>query len=368
MNLSTIEKVNVSGKRVFVRADLDVPLSETRDSQHETRKIEDETRLRAVMPTIEYLLGHRAKVIVGGHLGRPEGFDKSLSLEPVAKWLSIKYKVLSIKYGKRGEFDGWEITPDLFILENLRFYKGEEANDLNFAKKLSSLADVYVNDAFAMSHRNHASIVGITKFLPHYAGFHLAKEIEMLGKAMDNPKRPLVVIIGGKKIETKLPLVHRMHEIADYVLVGGKIAQESKVLLKEQHSKLTGKKSVLLVADSNSDKSDITEQDAENFLQIINTARTVIWNGSMGIISEKRKVKSEKNDTERGTRLIAKGIMESGAYSVVGGGDTVEFLNKLGILDKFSFTSTGGGAMLAFLSGEKLPGIEALLNNGLYHA
>ncbi len=375
MQLPLLKEANVTGKRVFVRADLDVPLTkyEVGSMKHEV-EVEDDTRLKAAMPTIEYLLKNKAKVIIAGHLGRPklgkyevrsmkyEARTKNpeLSLGPVARWLSIKYKVLSIKYGKRGEFEGWEVTPDIFLLENLRFYKGEEDNDLNFAKNLASLADIYVNDAFAMSHRNHASVVGLPKFLPHYAGFHLEREISILSKVMQNPKRPLVVIVGGKKIETKLPLVHKMHKIADYVLVGGKIAEESKVLVKEQHAKLSGKKSVLLVADLNGQGTDVTEKDAENFLQIISLAKTIIWNGSMGLINSKFKIQRSKLDTERGTRLITKGIMESKAYTVVGGGDTVEYLNRLGILNKFSFASTGGGAMLAYLSGEKLPGIEAL--------
>jgi len=208
-----------------------------------------------------------------------------------------------------------------------------------------------------MCHRNHASIVGITKFLPHFAGFHLEKEIEVLSDVLKNPKRPLVVIIGGAKIETKLPLVEKMHHIADYVLVGGKIVEETKILIKVQHEKIAGQKAVLLVADTVQDNSDITPKDAENFLQIINLAKTIVWNGSMGIIGGKAEILA----SEEGSKKIAEGILQTKAYSVVGGGDTVEYINKLGILDKFSFASTGGGAMLNLLSGEKLPGIEALL-------
>lgn len=350
MQLPLLKDANISGKRVFLRADLDVPLVDG--------KIEDDTRLLSAIPTIEYLLKHNAKIVLAGKLGRPKGVDKSLSLGPVAKWFKEMLKPVQHDNDKtrRGEFDGWEIGQNIFLLENLRFNPGEEANDPTFAKKLASLADIYVNDAFAMCHRSHASIVGITKFLPHFAGFHLQKEVENLTRAMDNPKRPLVVIVGGKKIETKLPLVEKMHRIADYVLVGGKIAQESKELVKVQHKKISGHKSVLFVADTNQDGSDITGKDAENFLQIINLAKTIIWNGSMGIIG----TKTQNFSSEEGTVKIAKGIIESSAYSVIGGGDTVEFLNKLGILDKFSFASTGGGAMLAFLSGEKLPGLVAL--------
>lgn len=353
MKLPLLRDANVNGKIVFLRADLNVPLSETRDTKHGTRIIGDDTRLVAALPTIEYLLKNGAKVILASHLGRPNGVDKSLSLSPVAHWFSIKYKVLSIKYGKRGDFDGWEITPKLFLLENLRFYEGEEKNDPEFARKLARLADIYINDAFAMSHRNHASMVGITHYLPHFAGFQLEKEIENLNRAMDHPERPLVVVIGGKKIETKLPLVEKMHKIADYVLVGGKIAEESQIFLKLRHKKTIGKKSILMVAELTPDGTGITEKSLYNFLDIISLAKTVIWNGSMGFISE-------KEDQFQATRKIAEAIIKSRAFSVVGGGDTVEFLNRINILDKFSFVSTGGGAMLAFLSGEKLPGLEAL--------
>ena len=368
MKLPLIKDIDVREKRVLLRLDLDVPLL--------NGEIDDDTRLAAALPTLEYLLKHNAKIIICGHLGRPsvakalEGKAKEFSLEPVAKWLSIKYKIVSIKYGKRGEFGGWEIGEKLFLLENLRFYTGEEKNDPEFSRKLANLADIYVNDAFAMCHRKHASIVGVTHFLPHFAGFHLQKEVETLSQVMDNPKRPLVVIIGGKKIETKLPLVEKMHRIADYVLVGGKIAEEQKVLLKVAHEKIPGRKSVLLVADSNHDSSDITEKDAENFSQIIALSETIIWNGSMGIIDQKSKIppesrlakggKNQKLDSEAGTKKIAESILKTKAYTVVGGGDTTEYLNKLGILNKFSFASTGGGAMLAFLSEKNLPGIQAL--------
>lgn len=355
-NLSTLKKEIVFGKRVFLRADLDVPLSEIRNSKLETRKVEDDTRLKACLSTVEYLLKQNTEIIIGGHLGRPEGFDENLSLKPVAEWLVKKLEIrnLKLEIGNLSGFDGWEIGPNVFLLENLRFNEGEEENDPEFAKKLANLADIYVNDAFAMCHRNHASMVGITKYLPHFAGLHLQQEVEVLSGVLKNPKRPLVVIIGGKKIETKLPLVEKMHRIADYVLVGGKIAEETRILIKIQHEKIIGSKAVLLVADLTPDETDITQKDAENFLQIINLAKTIVWNGSMGITN------SKLNDSEKGTRKIAEGIIKSKAYSIVGGGDTVEYLNKLGILNKFSFASTGGGAMLAFLSGEKLPGLEAL--------
>jgi len=375
MKLPLLTKAYISGKTVFLRADLDVPLAQQTTNNKQQTTIADDTRLIAALSTIEYLLKNKAKVIIAGHLGRPArlasenvaGRPKSmnhetrilnqeLSLRPVAEWFAKKINhnlKFKIHNSKLGEFEGWEIGQNAFLLENLRFQVGEEKNDPEFSKRLASLVEVYVNDAFAMCHRKHASIVGITYFLPRFAGFHLAKEVETLSHVMENPKRPLVVIVGGKKIETKLPLVEKMHKIADYVLVGGKIAQETAALIKVQHEKIPPHGGILIIADSNEDKSDITITDAENFIQIISKAKTVIWNGSMGVI-ENEKLMGES------TRKIALGIIKSRAYSVVGGGDTVEYLNRIGVLDKFSFASTGGSAMLAFLSGEKLPGIEAL--------
>jgi len=356
-----LKEADVNGKTVFLRADLDIPIIDG--------KIEDDTRLQSAIPTIEYLLKQNAKIIIAGHLGRPEGIAKNLSLEPIAKWFGIKYKVLSIKRGKRGGFEGWEIGPNIFLLENLRFYEEEEKNDPEFSKKLANLADIYVNEAFANSHRNHASIVGVPKYLPHFAGFHLEKEVEVLSGILKDPKRPFVVIIGGAKIETKLPLIEKMHKIADYMLVGGKLADEVKTLLKIQHEKIdasiSGKKSALLIADLNSEGTDITAKSAENFLQILNLAKTVVWNGPMGKISNH---KSEITESEQGTKKLAEGIVRNNAFIVVGGGDTIGFLDKACLLDSFaclsrarSFLSTGGGAMLSLLSGEKLPGVEALI-------
>lgn len=364
----------VKDKRVLLRLDLDVPLSEitneqltassqsygtASDKESGVRHIEDDSRLVASLPTIDFLLKNNAEVRIVGHLGRPMGNDPKYSLEPIARWFAnrMQYSVSSIKYEQMNGFFGWKLSAQLFLVDNIRFFGEEEENDPAFAKKLSYMADVYVNDAFAVSHRNHASMVGVAKLLPHYAGFHLEKEVEVLSSVMDDPKRPLVVLIGGAKIETKLPLVEKMHQLADYVLVGGKIAEETKTLLNVQHEKVEGHKSALLVADLNALKTDISESDAENFVQIIQLAKTVVWNGPLGKIES-----GIKNKESRGTEIVAKGIVESGAYSVVGGGDTLGFLEQIHLLDKFSFVSTGGGAMLAFLSGEKLPGIEVLLS------
>ena len=297
-------------------------------------------------------------------MGRPEGINKSLSLEPIAKWFAKQLTINNLQLTKIGEFEGWEIGPNIFLLENLRFFAGEEKNDPGFAKQLANLADIYVNEAFADSHRNHASITGVPKYLPGFAGLHLQQEIEVLSKVLEKPKRPLVVVIGGAKLETKLPLVEKMHHLADYVLVGGKIARDVKTLLKIQHEKIEGRKSALLIADLNLDETDVTPKSIENFLQIIDLARTVVWNGPLGKISDN---KMEMAKSEDGSRKLAEGLVKSSAYTIVGGGDTVGFLEKACLLDKFAclpknrcFLSTGGGAMLSFLSGEKLPGLEAL--------
>lgn len=344
MKLPNIKDAKVSGKRVFLRADLNVPLSER-------LKIEDDTRLLETLPTIKYLLNRLANVVIASHLGRPKGKDSKLSLLPVCRWIEKETNLKAKKDNLQG-FEGWKFADNLFLLENLRFYPGEEKNDEQFAKKLASLADIYVNDAFGVSHRKNASIVAVAKFLPHFAGFLLQKEVEVLSSVLENPARPLVVIVGGAKIETKLPLIDKMHDFADYVLVGGKLAMETKTLINLQHEKQDKIRSALLVSEMDSSGMDITKESTENFLQIIKLAKTIIWNGPVGRVEE-------PEFAEQSARL-AKGIIESGAYSVVGGGDTLAFLDKEKLLDKFSFYSTGGGAMLAFLSGEKLPGIEAL--------
>jgi len=395
-------------KTVLVRIDADVDV--------ENGKVVDDTRLESSVETIKYILEKSGKVMLVGHRGRPKQkfkvparlasmpagqvergsldesvagrqnskfkIDESLSLKEVAEWFKNKFKRQNSK-GKIvekdinesyfGDFPGWEITSSLWMLENIRFYEGEEdlltasnaavaSSGLEFVKALAGLGDLFVNEAFAVSHREHGSVVGITKFLPSYAGLHLVREVEVLGKLLEDPLRPLVVIIGGAKIETKLPLVEKMHGFADYVLVGGEIAEQERVLLKVQHEKVSDRKSVLLVADLREDGKDITEKAAENFIQIINTAKTVVWNGPVGQVqSSKFKVQSFENDSEEGTRKIAEAIVKSEAYKIVGGGDTVEFLRKEGLLDKFSFVSVGGGAMLEFLSGKKLPGLIPLI-------
>ena len=331
---------------MFLRTDLDVPI--------ENGQIQDDTRLTDGLETLKYLLDKGAHVIIAGHLGRPQGKDYKLSLRPIADWYAKKFNS-AVKAGNVGEFEGWQIMPNFYLLENLRFHPEEEASDPTFSQKLASLSEIYVNDAFASSHRAHSSIVGIAALLPHYGGFMFTREINVLATLMEYPKRPLTVIIGGAKIETKLPVVEKMHQIADYVLIGGLIADQTKTLLKVQHERTENRKSALIVADLVLNKTDITANSVENFLQVVNLSQTVIWNGQVGI------TEGREDNPEIASAKLARGIVESGVYSVVGGGDTIGFLKKIGLLDKFSFVSTGGGAMLEFLSGEKLPGIEALI-------
>lgn len=340
-----MDSANVKGKRVFVRCDFDVPVT--------GEQIDDDTRLVASISTIEFLLENGATVITAGHLGRPSGRDEKLSLLPVAKWFADKFPGSSLHATHSNDLAGWKLRESFYLLENLRFDPGEEANDSVFAHKLAYTADLYVNEAFASSHRAHASIVLLPSLIPHFAGFHFQKEVKVLSGLLDNPMRPFTFVIGGAKIETKLPLISRMHKFADYVLIGGELAENDKELVQVAHEKMSDKKSILLVADLISDREDITEHSIQNFVQVIANSKTIVWNGPMGEFEK---------CFDLGSREIANAIVSSNAYSVVGGGDTVSFLSKEGLTGKFSFVSTGGGAMLEFLSGESLPGIIALQN------
>jgi len=341
--LKSVLDADVRQKNVVLRVDVDVPI--------EGEQIQDESRLNAWFPTLELLLKNDAKVYLIGHLGRPKGADEKLSLKPVAHWISQKLQGQLVDENL-GSFKGWKITENVSILENLRFYKEEEENNDEFSKKLSELGEVYVNDAFASAHRAHASTAGITKYLPSFAGLRILKEVEELSNVLENPNRPLAVIIGGAKIETKLPLVEKMHAFADFVLVGGEIAENDKILLKVQHENVPDRKSVLLVADLTQELKDITPKSAENFLQVLQGVQTVVWNGPMGLV--------EEDQYAVGTKTLADGIANLNCYKLLGGGDTVSCIQKMGLLDKFSFVSIGGGAMLEFLSGDRLPGLVAL--------
>ena len=347
---SITEAKSLSGKTVLVRVDTNVDIDKD--------KVFDDTRLAFSKKTIDFILEKGGDVVVIGHLGRPGGKeDSEFSLLPVAKWLANAYSgVITPK--DFGKFKGWEITDRLGLLENIRFYPEEEKNDSEFSRELALLGDLFVNEGFSVSHRAHASVVGITKFLPSYAGIHMMQEIQALSKVLTDPERPLAVVIGGAKIETKLPLVDMMSTVADYVLVGGIIAEEHAQLEESNNSAPVSKKAQLIVATLTPDKTDIDEKSVARFIQIFERSKMIVWNGPLGFIRKQRD--RIGSDTEAGTRAIATALTQSSAYTIVGGGDTLSYLSELGILDKFSFVSTGGGAMLEFLSGEKLPGITAL--------
>lgn len=347
MNLPSIKQFNLKNKTVFLRADLDVPLK--------NGKVVDNDRLKNILPTITYLLSKSAKIIIAGHLDSPNGKPvKSLSLKPVASRLSALLGK-EVIFSDIEKASGNKSSQQAIMLENLRFYPGEERNDKDFSRKLASLADFYVNDAFGTSHRNHASLVGTAKLLPHAAGFNLLAEIAILKKVINSPKRPLVLIVGGEKISTKLPLIEKFHRFADFVLIAGKLAQEETILLKlqlrlnrSQHEKITSPKAALLVADLTKDAKDITIKSAENFAEIIEKAKTVVWNGPVGKIGTP------------GNAIIAGAIAKTSAFKVAGGGDTISLIDSLSLSDKFTWLSAGGGAMLSFLAGKKLPALEAL--------
>jgi 3-phosphoglycerate kinase len=335
----------------------------------------DDWRMRAVLPTIKFLLKHSSKVVIVSHRGRPSGFSKDLSLRKDTAELSrlIKRKVVFVSHFRFVEIK--KMVADaprgsVFLLENLRFLKGEEENSPALARSLASLADFYVNDAFAVSHRANASVTAVTKFLPHFAGFELEREIASLGKAM-HPKRPLVIILGGAKAADKLGVIKFFKKKADWFLLGGGPANsilwlkgmDVKKSVRDKDPKdlkelaaLSRYKSVVLPIDFAWEKGfilDLGPKTVKMFAKKIGGARTILWSGPLGLIENKKFA--------RASIAVAKAIAKNRrAFSVSGGGETVMFLKEYGLDKKFSFISTGGGAMVDFLAGKKLPGIEAL--------
>jgi phosphoglycerate kinase len=308
----------------------------------------DDIRIKNTIPTIEYLISKEAKVILMSHLDDPEGkVVESLRLAPIQDKL-FEYLDLSILrapdcIGKKVE----EMTKDLkageiLLLENLRFHEGEKKNDEKFAKDLACLGDIFVNDAFGASHREHASIVGLPKYLPAYAGLLLEKEVATLKKVLEKPERPLIGVFGGVKMETKLPIIKKFLDVADYVLVGGKISEE----VKFSNPKLS-------VAKNKEHGFDINDESINKFKDVIKKAATIVWNGPLGYF--------EKPEYETGTKETAEAIAESSAFKVIGGGETLFAASKYNLRDKIDFLSTGGGAMLEFLAEEKLPGLDSIL-------
>jgi phosphoglycerate kinase len=337
----------------------------------------DDWRMKAVIPTVKYLLKNSGKIVIVSHRGRPNGFDPKFSLKKDATKLSRLLGGKKVTFINHFRFD--EIKKEIakaphgaiFLLDNLRFLKGEEENSLVLAKKLSTLADFYVNDAFAVSHRANASVAAITNFLPSYAGIELENEIHSLGKAMMHSKHPLVLILGGAKASDKLGVIAYFKNKADWFLLGGGSANtmlslngmDVKSSIKDSDPKdlavlktLARYKSVILPRDFVWHKGSILDLGpgtVSDFSKKISTAGTIIWSGPLGLIEKKQYAKA--------SIAVARAVTRNRrAFSVSGGGETVMFLKEYGLDKKFSFISTGGGAMIDFLAGKKLPGIEAL--------
>lgn len=290
-------------------------------------------RLESIVPTIKFLLDNKVKILLLSHRGRPEDSDPQLSLKSLVDILSDK------------------VNFNLDWLENLRFDAREKANDENFAKELAELGDFFVNEDFATSHRVCASLVAITKYLPSYAGFLLEKEVANLSKVMIDPEKPLVMIVGGVKIDEKIGMIENFKDKADSFLMSSAYIDLQNDLLKNPK--------VLMPVDWTGEgykKLDIGQKTIEKYSQVIAQAKTIIWNGPLGLMSANPVY-------SHGSRKIAQAIIDSSAFSVVGGGETTQLLLELGLQDKFSFMSTGGGAMIEFLSGKKLPALEALENS-----
>jgi len=385
--MKTVRDFNFKNKRVLLRCDFNVPLDER-------GVILDDFRIKQTIPTIEYLIEKGAKIILMSHLGKPEGkVVENLRLTPVQEKL-MEYLDISITkapdcLGK--EIEDWisEMQPgEILLLENLRFHKEEEENKENFTKSLASLADIYINDAFSACHRTHASIVGIPKYLPSCIGLLLEKEIKILSKILQDPWRPLVIIIGGAKND-KINFLFHFLEKTDHLLLGGKIANTiliakgislGKELLEKEiinivkkieltdpklHLPIDGIITLENLTENHCREGgvgsvrreemiyDIGPETIKIFSKIIKSAKMIFWAGPMGMF--------ENEKFEKGTKEIAESIIRNhSAFRIAGGGETITALNKFGLLDKFDYISTGGGAMLSFLSGERLPGLEVL--------
>lgn len=390
INKKSIEDMDVSGKRVLARCDFNVPLKDG--------EITNDKRIVAALPTIQYLVNHGARVILCSHLGRPkEGWEPEFSLAPVAKRLSEllgkEVKMAKDVIGEDAKKLASELKDgDVMLLENVRYHKEEKKNDPAFAKELASLAEVYVNDAFGAAHRAHASTAGVADYLPAACGYLMQKEIEVMGGALANPKRPFVAILGGAKVSDKIGVIENLLDKVDTLIVGGgmaytffkakgynigtSICEDDKVELAKEIMESADKKGVkfLLPIDNkiavafaadaehkqiDSDNipdgwmgMDIGEKTVALFVDAVKNAGTVIWNGPMGVC--------EFENFAGGTLAVAKAVADSGAISIIGGGDSVAAVTKLGFADKMTHISTGGGASLEFLEGKELPGIACL--------
>ena len=396
MPIKTVKDVNVSSKRVLVRVDFNVPTDKG-------GAIRDDTRIRLCLPTIKYLIDHNARVILCAHLGRPKGkVDETLRLAPLAKRLS---ELLGQPVKALRECTGPEVEKevssmqngDVVMLENLRFYPGEEKNNPDFARGLARLADLYVNDAFSASHRAHASVVGVTSYLPSIAGFLMEKELTALGGLLKNPARPFAAVTGGAKVSDKLEVLDNIVNRVDLLIIGGgmsatflksngnrvgkSLVEDDKVQYVRDLSEKAKSHDVRLllpidvVISENLEGSseirtvsiseipdgwaiaDIGPKTIAEYSRALNGCKTVFWNGPMGVF--------EVSQFSTGTLGIARAIAKLDAVKVIGGGSTVEAVTKLGLADKMTHVSTGGGATLEYLSGIQLPGVKALEENRL---
>ena len=393
-NKKTVRDIDVKGKKVLCRCDFNVPQDKA------TGAITDDKRIVAALPTLKYLLEQGAAVIACSHLGKPKGeWKESLTLAPVAKRLIelLGQEVIFAKdiIGEDAKAKAAALQPgQIMLLENLRFDKGEEKNDPEFAKALASLADVYVSDAFGTVHRAHASTAGVAAYLPAVSGFLIQKELEVMGGALANPKRPLVAILGGAKVSSKIGVINNLLDIADTIIIGGGMAYTfikamggsvGTSLLEEDRldyckemmdkAKSKGVKFLLPVdtlcaAEFSADAKpelvdtmkipddrmgmDIGPKTIELFADAVKDAGTVIWNGPMGVF--------EFPAFAEGTRALAKALADTNAITIVGGGDSAAAVAQLGYADKMTHISTGGGASLEFLEGKELPGVACLLD------
>ncbi|KAI8012492.1 hypothetical protein LOK49_LG06G00039 [Camellia lanceoleosa] len=394
-SVGTLKEADLKGKKVFVRVDLNVPLDDNLN-------ITDDTRVRAAVPTIKYLMGHGAKVILSSHLGRPKGVTPKYSLKPLVPRLSellgIEVKMANDCIGEEVQIMVAEIPEGgVLLLENVRFYKEEEKNDPEFAKKLASLADLYVNDAFGTAHRAHASTEGVAKYLkPSVAGFLMQKELDYLVGAVSNPKKPFAAIVGGSKVSSKIGVIESLLEKVDMLLLGGgmiftfykaqgysvgsSLVEEDKLDLATSLLEKAKSKGVALMlptdvvvadkfaADANSKivpasgipdgwmGLDIGPDSIKIFGEALDSTKTIIWNGPMGVFEfDKFAV-----GTETTAKKLAELSSEKGVTTIIGGGDSVAAVEKVGLADKMSHISTGGGASLELLEGKSLPGVLAL--------
>jgi len=343
--IKKIQDGDFEGKKVLVRADFNVAIKDG--------KPQEKFKLEACKETVEYLSAKSdVKIALASHLGRPDGkenFDFSLTqlIGELEKILGKKIVFVQNCIGKEVSQAFAAMGQDeILLLENVRFHGGEEKNDDEFSKQLAENFDVFINDAFSVCHRNQASVTGVTKYLPSYAGFWLQREIENLDSVMKSPELPATAIIGGAKIETKLPLIKLFESFYTNILVGGKIANEAI----EQSLEFSAK--VILPIDFAEEKLDIGEKTIQVFKEKIAESKVIVWNGPLG--------KFEQTPFDKGTREILDAVVNSGAYTLIGGGESVQILEENGLMEKISFVSTGGGAMLEYLSGNPMPGIEAL--------